>query len=137
MKKSPSTNESRQWHLIDASQGSLGRLATEIAQLLMGKQKLNYSPHLDIGDYVVVINADQAQFSGQKVDNKKYHHYSGYPGGLKVKKLSEKMKQSSTWVVQQAVRGMLPVNRLRKGRLARLKIYSDEKHPHQEQIKSK
>jgi len=139
MKKSQSKQSSditRDWHLIDASQGPLGRVATEVAQLLIGKQKLDYTPHMDKGDYVVVVNADKIQVSGQKMTNKQYYHYSGYPGGLKVKNLAEKMKQGSAWVMQQAVKGMLPVNRLRKNRLARLKIYSDAEHPHQEKFKN-
>jgi len=137
MNNSSSSSNSRKWHLIDAREGYLGRLATRAASLLIGKGKVDYTPQVDQGDYVVVINAAQVRLSGQKMTKKLYRHYSGYPGGLKVKNLPEKRQQGSTVIVRQAVAGMLPVNRLRKKRLARLKIYEGEQHPHQEQLRNK
>jgi large subunit ribosomal protein L13 len=127
----------RKWHLVDAGGRLLGRLATEISSLLIGKNKLVYAPHIDVGDFVVVINAGKVKVSGRKFEKKMYHHYSGYPGGLKSKSFREKFKENPKWVIWQAVKGMLPANRLRVGRLKRLKIYEDEKHPHEAQLKKK
>ncbi len=120
----------RKWYVIDASEAPLGRLATVIASLLIGKGKPSVTSHVDGGDYVVVINSDSLQVTGKKTTDKLYQHHTPYPGGLKTATLSEKMNKDSTDVVFQAVRGMLPVNKLRPGRLDRLKIYPSSEHNH-------
>ena len=125
----------RKWHLVDASGKPLGRVATEISSLLMGKKKSIYTPHIDGGDFVVVVNAGKVKVSGKKFEKKMYHHYSGYPGGLKSKSFREKFQEDPRWVVWHAVKGMLPPNRLRVERLKRLKIYEGEEHPHEAQLK--
>lgn len=127
----------RKWHLVDAGKDSLGRVATKIALLLSGKEKPYFSPHQDMGDFVVVINAKKIKVSGNKFKKKIYYHYSGYPGGLKKASFEEKFKKDPRWLIWHAVRNMLPPNRLRNARLKRLKIYLDEKHPHQAQLKEK
>jgi len=125
----------RKWHLVDAKDDFLGRVATKIALLLSGKGKPQFSPHQDLGDFVVVINAGKIKVTGKKFKNKMYYHYSGYPGGIKKASLEEKIKKDPKWVIWHAVRNMLPPNRLRAKRLQRLKIYLNEKHPHQAQLK--
>jgi len=120
----------RTWYVVDASEAPLGRLATQVATLLMGKHKPMFTPHVDCGDYVVVINAANLVVTGNKKLNKKYYNYSGYPGGLKEKTLQEKMEQNPAAVIEAAVKGMIPANKLRPGRMARLKVYVDEKHSH-------
>jgi large subunit ribosomal protein L13 len=124
----------RQWHLIDAKEDTLGRLSVKIAKLLSGKEKPYYSPHQDLGDIVVVINAKDIKISGKKFKDKKYYHYSGYPGGLSEASFEEKFNKDPKWIITSSVRGMLPSNKLRAPRLNRLKIYIDEKHPHKAQI---
>lgn len=120
----------RKWHLVDASQAPLGRLSTVIASLLTGKTKPMYTPHIDCGDYVVVVNADKLVVTGNKLEGKKYYRYSGYPGGIKQKTLGQKMASGSSEVIEHSVRGMLPVNKLRDGRLKRLKVYPGSEHEH-------
>ena len=120
----------RKWYIVDASQLPLGRLSTQVAALLMGKGKPMYTPHIDCGDYVVVINSDKLVVSGDKLNKKVYYKHSGYPGALKEATLQEKMDKDSTEVIYHSVRGMLPVNKLRAPRLLRLKIYKDENHNH-------
>lgn len=120
----------RQWHLVDLSGQTLGRAATSIATLLIGKHKPTYTSHLDVGDFVVVINSDQLVVTGRKLDQKLYQHHSGYPGGFKERTLKEKLAKDSTKVVELAVRGMLPKNKLQALRLRRLKVYSGKDHPH-------
>jgi large subunit ribosomal protein L13 len=127
------TDVSRKWYLIDASTKTLGRLSTEIANLLIGKSKPDYTPHVDGGDYVVVINADQLKVTGDKLNKKVYYRHSQYPGGLKETLLKDKLENDSTDVITHSVRGMLPVNKLRDGRLARLKVYATSEHPHSAQ----
>ena len=127
----------RQWHLYDLKGKVLGRAATEIARLLMGKHKPNYTPHLDNGDYVVVINASQLKITGNKLDLKKYYRHSGYPGGFKEETLKEKLIKDPTKVVELAVKGMLPKNKLRQVRLRRLKAYPSDNHPHQNHFSTK
>lgn len=124
----------RKWHLIDAKEDNLGRLSVKIAKLLSGKDKTYYSPHQDLGDFVVVINAKDIKVSGKKYKDKEYYHYSGYPGGLSKASFEEKLNKDPRWIIKHSVRGMLPSNRLRAPRLDRLKVYLDEKHPHQAQI---
>ncbi|HUD05529.1 MAG TPA: 50S ribosomal protein L13 [Candidatus Saccharimonadales bacterium] len=123
----------RKWYIIDASTASFGRISTEAARLLLGKDKPHFSHHIDCGDYVIVINSDKLVATGAKLDKKMYYSHSGYPGALKEMTLGEKMKKDSTQVIHHAVRGMLPDNKLRAERLARLKIYPGEEHPHDPQ----
>lgn len=120
----------RKWYVVDASELPLGRLSTRIADLLTGKSKPNYTPHVDGGDYVIVINSDLLVVTGKKLEDKKYYRHTGYPGGLKESNLGFEMDKDSTEVIRKAVRGMLQVNKLRDGRLARLKIYKDAEHNH-------
>jgi len=120
----------RQWHVLDASDKILGKLATEAAKLLMGKHKPNFSRHLDTGDFVVIINAAKVRFTGKKAEQKLYHSHSGYPGGLKTINLERMMETNPTRVVEHAVKGMLPHNRLGAKMLKKLKVYAGEEHPH-------
>ena len=120
----------RKWHLIDATDKTLGRLSTRIAGLLMGKHKPIFSPNLDTGDFVVVINADKVRITGNKTKQKLYYRHSGYPGGLKSINLEKMMQTEPTRVIEHAVSGMLPHTRLRASMKKRLKIYAGEAHPH-------
>ena len=120
----------RFWHLIDAKEEILGRLSTKIAQLLIGKAKPYFVPHLDCGDFVVVINAEKIRVTGKKEDQKIYTRYSGYPGGLKEIVLKDLRKKNPKEIIRHAVSGMLPKNKLRKGRLKRLCVYAGTDHPH-------
>jgi large subunit ribosomal protein L13 len=126
----------RVWHLIDAKGQILGRLATKIANLLIGKSKPYFVPHLDCGDYVVVINASEVKVSGRKDQQKKYYHYSGYPGGLKETVFSQQIAKDPTKVIRHAVEGMLPKNKLRDKRLARLKIFAGEEHRYKDKFQN-
>lgn len=123
-------NIKRQWHLIDASEVPLGRLATVAARLLIGKDKADITPHIDNGDCVVVINSDQLIVTGSKRTKKTYYRHSGFPGGLRSRTLNEQMDIDSTKIIEHAIRGMLPVNKLRTGRLKRLKVYKGSDHSH-------
>lgn len=127
----------RTWHLVDAQDQILGRLATKIARFLTGKDKPSFAPYLDGGDFVVVINAAKVKVSGKKRDQKIYYRHSGYPGGFKEVSFAEQMKKDPRKIIRQAVAGMLPKNRLRAKRLARLKIVVDAKHPYQAKFKEK
>jgi len=120
----------RQWHVIDASDKILGKLATEAAKLLMGKHKPMFTRHLDTGDFVVVINAEKVRFTGKKAEQKLYHSHSGYPGGLKTVSLGRLMETNPARVIEHAVKGMLPHNRLGAKMLKKLKVYAGEEHPH-------
>lgn len=126
-------NVTRAWYLIDASQATLGRVSTRTASLLLGKGKPSVSPHVDGGDYVIIINADKLKVSGNKSQDKKYYRHSGFPGGLTTRSLEEVMAKDSAEVITHAVRGMLPVNKLRSGRLGRLKVYGGSEHGHHAQ----
>ena len=123
----------RSWYILDASQVPLGRLATQAASLLLGKAKPTITAHVDGGDYVIVINAKDLVVTGNKLTNKTYYHHSHYPGGLKETSLADKLVKDPTSVITQAIRGMLPVYKLRDGRLARLKVYSGSTHKHEAQ----
>lgn len=123
----------RKWYVIDASEAPLGRVATQIATLLTGKGKPQFTQHIDCGDFVVVINAGATQVTGKKLNQKMYYHHSHFPGGLKEATLKEKMEKDPTHALWHAVRGMLPVNKLRDERLKRLKIYADADHKHDAQ----
>jgi len=126
-KKTQQSKTNRQEHLIDASGKVLGRLAVEIANLLRGKNKPNFMPHLDQGDFVTVINTDKIHLTGKKFNQKKYFSHSGYPGGLKIRKFEELFKKDSREVLRKAVYGMLPRNKLRDRMIKRLKMYKGEK----------
>jgi len=123
------------WHLFDASTKSLGRMATEIASILMGKHKANYSPNLNTGDKVVVINSKKLVLTGKKLTDKIYYRHSGYAGGLKERNAEYYLKKNPNFIIQNAVSGMLPTNRLAKIRMANLYIYEGETHPHEGQLK--
>lgn len=131
------TDVNRQWLLVDATDAPLGRLATKIAEMLNGKTKPNFAHHIDMGDYVIVTNSDKLKVTGAKLDKKIYYRHTGYPGGIRQRTLKEQMDKDSTKVIHDAVRGMLPDNKLRDGRLARLKIYADGEHNHQAQKPTK
>jgi len=120
----------RQWWIVDASTASLGRLATEVATILRGKNKPIYTPHMDTGDHVVVINCEQLVLTGRKLDGKIYDTYSGYHGGRKEVTARERVANEPENVVRDAVRGMLPKNRLGRQMLTKLKVYSGSDHPH-------
>lgn len=120
----------RKWVLVDASEATLGRVATTIAKYLIGKYKPTYTAHIDGGDFVVVVNAANIQVTGDKMEDKKYYRHSGFPGGIKERTLSEQLRLDPTKVVADAVAGMLPKNKLVEGRLKRLKIYSGAEHTH-------
>ena len=131
-----STKESevnRDWFVVDAQDQTLGRIATRIATVLRGKHKVTFTPHVDTGDYVIVINADKVAFTGDKLDQKKYHRYSGYFGGLKSKTAREVLDTEPERVVTQAVKGMLPKNRLSRQVIKKLKVYAGPEHPHEGQ----
>src|SRR4051794_7049469 len=115
----------RKWYVIDASEATLGRVATQIATLLTGKDKPQFTKHIDTGDFVIVINAAHIKTTGGKEDKKIYYRHSNYPGGLKEATLAEKQAKDPTFAITHAVRGMLPVNRLRDERLKRLKVYAE------------
>lgn len=123
----------RVWYEVDASEAPLGRLATVVATLLTGKGKPSFTKHVDCGDYVVITNADQLQVTGDKKQKKIYYRHSGFPGGIKQRTLQEQMDIDATEAIVHAVRGMLPVNKLRDGRLARLKVYAGADHQHEAQ----
>jgi large subunit ribosomal protein L13 len=120
----------REWYLVDADGQTLGRLATLIADTLRGKRKTVYTPHIDTGDFVVVVNAEKIHVTGAKLDQKMYHRHSGYPGGLKSRTLREQLGRRPTEVLRGAVKGMLPKNRLARQQLTKLKIYAGPDHPH-------
>ncbi len=124
----------RSWHVIDASGQTLGRLASEIAQLLKGKNKAYYAPHMDVGDYVVVINAEKVRVTGDKLESKMYYRHSGYPGGLRAVKMSKQLETFPGRVVEHAVRGMLPHNALGRAMYRKLKVYAGPTHPHGAQV---
>ena len=120
----------RKWYLIDAKDQVLGRLATKAALLLRGKHKPQYTPHVDTGDFVVVINADKIRLSGAKANSKEYYRHSGYPGGLKCETFAQAMEKHPERVVEHAVKGMLPKGSLGRKQFTKLKVYAGEAHPH-------
>jgi large subunit ribosomal protein L13 len=127
------TDVTRKWYVVDATEAPLGRLSTRVATLLLGKGKPQFTKHIDCGDYVVVINAAGLVTTGDKVNKKMYYRHSGYPGGLKEATLGDKLASNPSSVIIQAVRGMLPENKLRAERLKRLKVYDGAEHQHQPQ----
>ena len=137
MMKTYSTKASdikRDWHVIDASDKVLGRLATQAASLLMGKHKPEFCRHLDVGDYVVVINADQVRVTGNKTKQKLYYRHSGYPGGFKSISLERMMQTHPTRVIEYAVKGMIPHTRLGAQMMKRLRVVVGDAHPYQGQV---
>jgi large subunit ribosomal protein L13 len=123
----------RDWYLVDAEGQTLGRLATRIADTLRGKGKPQYTPHVDTGDFVIVVNAEKIAVTGNKLDQKRYYRHSGYPGGLRSRTLREQLDRRPTEVLRVAVKGMLPKNRLAARQLTKLKIYAGPEHPHEAQ----
>lgn len=123
----------RQWHIVDAEGVILGRLASQVASILKGKHKPIYTPHLDTGDHVVVINADKIVLSGKKIEQKNYYRHSGYPGGLKVASAKKLMQEKPETIVIKAVKGMLPKNSLGRQMAKKLKVYTGNEHPHEAQ----
>jgi large subunit ribosomal protein L13 len=123
----------KKWYLVDAEGRTLGRLASQIAAILRGKHKPTYTPHMDIGDNVIVVNAEKVQITGRKFSQKKYYRHSGYPGGLKVTSFSDMIKNRPESVITLAVKGMLPHNRLGRAILKHLKVYRGTEHPHEAQ----
>ena len=123
----------RNWHLIDATGLALGRVTTTVVELLMGKRKPVYTPHVDGGDYVIIVNSDKIKLTGNKEDQKMYYRHSGYIGNLKSRTAKQQRELDSRVLIQKAVSGMLPKNKLRKLRLKRLKIYRQSEHNHQAQ----
>lgn len=127
----------REWWVIDAKDKTLGRIATQVANLLMGKHKPIYAPHIDTGDYVVLINAAKVKVTGKKAEQKIYYRHSGYPGGLKSQSFEELFSKDPVLVIELAVKGMLPHNRLGRAMFKKLKVYPGNEHPHQAQIRKK
>jgi large subunit ribosomal protein L13 len=123
----------RTWYVVDADGQTLGRLATRIANTLRGKDKPQYTPHTDTGDFVVVVNAEKIGVTGKKLDEKMYRRHSGYPGGLKERTMRQQLEHRPTDVLRKAVKGMLPRNRLARAQLLKLKIYAGPDHPHEAQ----
>lgn len=123
----------REWHVIDAQGQTLGRLASRIATVLRGKHKPIYTPHVDCGDYVIVVNAEKIHVTGQKMTQKVYYRHSGYPGGLKQITLRDQLQKFPERVIEKAVRGMMPKNRLGRQMFKKLKVYAGPNHPHQAQ----
>lgn len=123
----------RDWYVIDAEGQTLGRLASRIAPILKGKHKPIYTPHLDCGDFVVVVNAEKVRVTGRKLDQKFYHRHSGYPGGLTSINLRDQLGRYPERVIQSAIRGMLPKNKLGRRMIKKLKVYAGDSHPHQAQ----
>ena len=127
------TEVSRDWVVVDASDTILGRIATKIADKLRGKDKPTFTPHVDGGDFVVVINADKVKVTGNKAEQKKYYKHSLYPGGLKEKSYKEVLESTPERIIENAVKGMLPKNKLGKSIIKKLKVYSGSEHPHESQ----
>lgn len=125
----PETRD-REWVLVDADGKNLGRLSTQIADMLRGKRKPEYTPHIDTGDFVVVVNAEKIAVTGNKLTEKKYRRHTGYPGGLRERTLEEQLDRRPEEVIRTAVKGMMPKNRLGRAQLRKLKIYAGADHPH-------
>jgi len=128
----PATRE-RNWLVVDATGKTLGRLATQIADTLRGKRKPEYTPHCDVGDFVIVVNAEKISVTGNKLQEKRYYRHSGFPGGIRSRTLEEMIERRPEEVLRLAVKGMLPRNRLGRQQLRKLKIYAGPEHPHQAQ----
>jgi large subunit ribosomal protein L13 len=120
----------RSWFIVDATNKPLGRIASDIARILRGKHKPIFTPHIDTGDFVVVINADKVALTGEKLTDKMYYNFSGHPGGLRTRSAAEVLKSKPTYLIEKAVRGMLPKNSLGRQMARKLKLYADAAHPH-------
>lgn len=120
----------RKWYVVDAEGQTLGRLASEVATLLRGKHKPTYTPHVDTGDHVIIVNADKVRLTGKKLQNKKYYSHSGYPGGLKVKTAADMLNQRPEKMLELTIKGMLPHNRLGRKMIKKLHVYRGSEHPH-------
>lgn len=131
-----SENNAQAWRVVDATGKIVGRLATELADMLRGRDKATFTPHSDAGDYVVVINADKVVFSGDKMREKEYQWYTGWIGGLKTLTAEQYMKKDPSFIITHAVKGMLPKNRLSRQLMRKLKVYAGAEHPHQAQLAS-
>ena len=125
-----SANVEKNWHLVDAEDKVLGRLAVKIATILSGKNKAQYSPNADLGDFVVVVNAEKVKVTGNKFSQKNYYHHTGYPGGLNTKSFEKMQEDSPEKIIEKAVKGMLPKNKLANQIIKKLKVYSGSVHPH-------
>ena len=125
-----SGNITRKWYIVDAEGKTLGRLAAGVAEILRGKNKVTFTPYVDTGDYVVIINADKIVLTGNKEQTKVYFHYTGYPGGDRYMKAGDALKQKPVWMVERAIRGMLPKNKLGEQMYRKLKVYAGAEHPH-------
>lgn len=123
----------RDWYIVDAEGKTLGRLATSLADVLRGKRKPEYTPHIDTGDFVVVINAEKIHVTGDKMNSKRYWRHSGYPGGIRSRTLSEMLEKQPEEVIRKAVKGMMPRNSLARKQLLKLKVYAGPEHPHEAQ----
>jgi large subunit ribosomal protein L13 len=123
----------RKWYVVDASGQTLGRLASQVARILMGKENPRYTPFIDTGDHVVVINAEKVRITGMKAEQKKYQHYTGYPGGLRTEDFRKRFDRKPELVIEQAVTRMLPKTRMGRQMFSKLKVYRGDKHPHQAQ----
>ncbi|MGZ5342386.1 MAG: 50S ribosomal protein L13 [Solirubrobacterales bacterium] len=123
-------NRQRDWYVVDAQGKTLGRLATQLADILRGKRKPEYTPHCDTGDFVVVVNAEKITVTGRKLEPKRYYRHTGYPGGIRSRTLAEMLDRQPEEVIRKAVKGMLPRNRLARQQLRKLKVYAGEEHPH-------
>jgi large subunit ribosomal protein L13 len=123
----------RVWYVVDAENKTLGRLATQIADVLRGKRKPTYTPHVDVGDFVIVVNAEKVAVTGDKREKKLYWRHSGYPGGIRSRTLGDLLEKRPEEVIRRAVKGMLPRNRLARAQLRKLKVYAGPEHPHQAQ----
>lgn len=131
---SPKLNDiDQKWHIVDADGMVLGRLASKVSQILRGKHKPMWAPHMDVGDFVVVVNADKVKVTGRKAEQKKYYRHSGYPGGLKVTPFKTMLETKPEFIIENAVKGMLPHNRLGRKMLKKLKVYANTEHPHSAQ----
>jgi large subunit ribosomal protein L13 len=135
MKTYQATSQDRErvWHVVDAEGKTLGRLATQIADVLRGKRKPTYTPHVDVGDFVIVVNAEKVAVTGDKREKKLYWRHSGYPGGIRSRTLGDLLEKRPEEVIRRAVKGMLPRNRLARQQLGKLKVYAGPEHPHQAQ----
>ncbi len=123
----------KKWYLVDAKDAILGRLATKIAVYLRGKHKPIFTPHIDTGDFVIVVNAEKVKLTGKKLDDKLYYRHSGYPGGFKAENARKRFKEKPETIIMDAVWGMLPKNRLGRAMLKKLKVYRGSEHPHEAQ----
>src|SRR5437588_11759816 len=124
---------SRKWYVVDASGQTLGRLASKVAEILTGKRNPRYTPFIDTGDHVVVINAEKIRLTGMKSEGKVYHRYTGYPGGLRSEEFAKRMQRKPEMVVEEAIKGMLPKSKMGRAMAKKLKVYRGDKHPHQAQ----